>query len=201
MTDSKAPTPSDDHIPQVSHIALKLPPFWSGRVVAWFAQAEANFEISDIMRPPGVPHEVKHDTEHRILTTDGPPVAARPRRLAPQKLQAAQREFADMVSSDASSTHVGAALQQRVNNQWEPLAFFSKKLTPRQTTWPAYYRELLGVYEAVQHFRLTRAPDSVSTKPTAAPAATPQPAPSPLPAAPIRTRSGRRVRFKQVLDL
>lgn len=55
--------------------------------------------------------------------------------------------------TDASSTHIGAALQQRVNNQWEPLAFFSKKLTPRQTTWPAYYRELLGVYEAVQHFR------------------------------------------------
>ncbi|CAH0715072.1 unnamed protein product, partial [Brenthis ino] len=104
MTDSKAPTPSDDHIPQVSHIALKLPPFWSGRVVAWFAQAEANFEISEC--------------------------------------------FLDR-------------------------------------TFP----------------RLTRAPDSVSTKPTAAPAATPQPAPSPLPAAPIRTRSGRRVRFKQVLDL
>ncbi|CAH2101617.1 unnamed protein product [Euphydryas editha] len=55
--------------------------------------------------------------------------------------------------TDASSTHVGAALQQMVNNQWEPIAFFSKKLTPRQSTWPAYYRELLGVYEAVQHFR------------------------------------------------
>ncbi|KAJ0177340.1 hypothetical protein K1T71_007349 [Dendrolimus kikuchii] len=35
----------------------------------------------------------------------------------------------------------------------ELLAFFSKKLTPRQTTWPAYYRELLAVYDAVQHFR------------------------------------------------
>jgi len=51
------------------------------------------------------------------------------------------------------ATHVGACLQQRVNDTWLPLAFFSKKLKPRQTTWPAYYRELLGIYEAVQHFR------------------------------------------------
>ncbi|KAG6439018.1 hypothetical protein O3G_MSEX000414, partial [Manduca sexta] len=53
----------------------------------------------------------------------------------------------------ASSTHVGACLQQFVDNAWQPIAFFSKKLTSRQATWPAYYRELLGVYEAVQHFR------------------------------------------------
>lgn len=55
--------------------------------------------------------------------------------------------------TDASSSHVGASLQQNVNNEWQPLAFFSKKLSPRHTTWPAYYRELLAVYEAVQHFR------------------------------------------------
>jgi hypothetical protein len=55
--------------------------------------------------------------------------------------------------TDASSTHVGACLQQQVKGSWEPLAFFSKKLSPRYTTWPAYYRELLAVYEAVQHFR------------------------------------------------
>ncbi|KAG6438720.1 hypothetical protein O3G_MSEX000172 [Manduca sexta] len=55
--------------------------------------------------------------------------------------------------TDASSTHVGACLQQRIDDDWQPLAFFSKKLTTRQSTWPAYYRELLAVYEAVQHFR------------------------------------------------
>lgn len=48
MNDCKAPTPTEDQIPHVAHIALKLPPFWSGRVVAWFAQAEANFEISGV---------------------------------------------------------------------------------------------------------------------------------------------------------
>lgn len=55
--------------------------------------------------------------------------------------------------TDASSTHVGACLQQLIDDNWQPLAFFSRKLSARQCTWPAYYRELLGVYEAVQHFR------------------------------------------------
>lgn len=55
--------------------------------------------------------------------------------------------------TDASSSHVGACLQQRVGNYWQPLAFFSKKLTARQAISPAYYRELLAVYEAVQHYR------------------------------------------------
>lgn len=55
--------------------------------------------------------------------------------------------------TDASSVHVGACLQQQVDGAWYPLAFFSRKLTPRQAQWPAYYRELLAVYESVQHFR------------------------------------------------
>lgn len=55
--------------------------------------------------------------------------------------------------TDASSTHVGACLQQWTDRGWQPLAFFSKKLTASQSSWPAYYRELLAVYTAVQHFR------------------------------------------------
>lgn len=55
--------------------------------------------------------------------------------------------------TDASSVHIGSCLQQQVNGEWFPLAFFSKKLTDKQTQWPAYYRELLAVYESVQHFR------------------------------------------------
>lgn len=55
--------------------------------------------------------------------------------------------------TDASSVHVGACLQQQLNEEWCPLAFFSRKLTAQQSQWPAYYRELLAVYESVQHFR------------------------------------------------
>lgn len=54
---------------------------------------------------------------------------------------------------DASLTSVGGAMQQYVNDTWQPLAFFSKKLSQRQSTWPAYHRELLAVYEGVRHFR------------------------------------------------
>lgn len=55
--------------------------------------------------------------------------------------------------TDASNSHVGACLQQKVGDAWEPLGFFSKKLNPRQSQWPAYYRELYAVYESVQHYR------------------------------------------------
>jgi hypothetical protein len=48
---------------------------------------------------------------------------------------------------------MGAVLQQRVDNAWQPLAFFSKKLNPAQQKYSAYDRELLAVYEAVKHFR------------------------------------------------
>jgi hypothetical protein len=48
---------------------------------------------------------------------------------------------------------MGHVLQQRVDNAWQPLAFFSKKLNPAQQKCNAYDRELLAVYEAVKHFR------------------------------------------------
>jgi cleavage and polyadenylation specificity factor subunit 1 len=48
---------------------------------------------------------------------------------------------------------MGAVLQQRVDNAWQPLASFSKKLNPAQQKYSAYDRELLVVYEAVKHFR------------------------------------------------
>jgi hypothetical protein len=47
---------------------------------------------------------------------------------------------------------MGAVLQQRVKNVWQPLAF-SKKLSPAQQKYSAYDRELLSIYEAVKHIR------------------------------------------------
>jgi hypothetical protein len=48
---------------------------------------------------------------------------------------------------------MGVVLQQRVQNAWQPLAFFSRKLSPAQQKYSAYDRELLAIYEAVKHFR------------------------------------------------
>jgi hypothetical protein len=55
--------------------------------------------------------------------------------------------------TDASISAMGAVLKQRVDNTWQPLAFFSKKLNLVQQKYSAYDRELLAVYEAVKHFR------------------------------------------------
>jgi hypothetical protein len=48
---------------------------------------------------------------------------------------------------------MGAVLQQRVDNVWQPLTFFSKKLILAQQKYSTYYGELLAVHEAMKHFR------------------------------------------------
>jgi len=55
--------------------------------------------------------------------------------------------------TDASEQSVGAALQQRCDDGWGPLAFFSKKLSPAETKYSAFDRELLAIYLAIKHFR------------------------------------------------
>jgi hypothetical protein len=55
--------------------------------------------------------------------------------------------------TDASDVAVGAVLQQRVNNVWQPLGFFSKRLQPAETRYSTFGRELLAVYLSTRHFR------------------------------------------------
>lgn len=55
--------------------------------------------------------------------------------------------------TDASSSALGAVLQQMVDDEWQPLAFYSKKLNKSQQLYSAYDRELLAIYESVKHFR------------------------------------------------
>lgn len=47
----------------------------------------------DITRPRGTPSSIKHQTKHHIEVTPGPPVAEKARRLAPDRLRAATKEF------------------------------------------------------------------------------------------------------------
>lgn len=54
--------------------------------------------------------------------------------------------------TDASDIGMGAALEQRSGNSWQPLAFFSKKFTPAETRYSAYDRELTAIYRAIKHF-------------------------------------------------
>ena len=54
---------------------------------------------------------------------------------------------------DASATHIGAVLQQKVSARTQPLAFFSRKLSATETRYSAFDRELLAVFSSIRHFR------------------------------------------------
>lgn len=55
--------------------------------------------------------------------------------------------------TDASDSAIGAVLQQQKENSWQPLAFFSRKLSSTQLKYSPYDRELLAIYESVKYFR------------------------------------------------
>ncbi len=53
----------------------------------------------------------------------------------------------------ASDTHVGAVLQQQVGQHWQPLGFFSKKLSKSEVNYSTFDRELLVAVSGIKHFR------------------------------------------------
>ena len=58
------------------------------------------------------------------------------------------------VAVDASSSHVGAVLQQASGPaRYRPLAFFSRKLSSAQSVYSTFDRELLAAFSAVRHWR------------------------------------------------
>ena len=54
---------------------------------------------------------------------------------------------------DASDSHMGAVLQQRIDEAWYPLAFFSRKLSDAEKKYSDFDRELLAAYLSIRHFR------------------------------------------------
>ena len=57
------------------------------------------------------------------------------------------------IMADASDHAVGAVLQQKIGDGWQPIAYFSKKLRPAETKYSTFDRELLAVYLSIKHFR------------------------------------------------
>ena len=55
--------------------------------------------------------------------------------------------------TNASTTAMGAVLQEQLQDVWQALAFFSRKLSPAQQKYSAYDKELLAIYEAMKYFR------------------------------------------------
>ena len=77
------------------------------------------------------------------------------RALAEAALLAHPEEGAEIsLAVDASDHHVGAVLQQLAPGRgWWPLAFFSQKLSPAQSRYSAFDRELLAAVSGIRHFR------------------------------------------------
>ncbi|XP_061663933.1 LOW QUALITY PROTEIN: uncharacterized protein K02A2.6-like [Syngnathoides biaculeatus] len=57
------------------------------------------------------------------------------------------------LTTDASDYAVGAVFEQWVGGAWQPLAFFSRQLVPRERKYSTFDRELLGLWLAIRHFR------------------------------------------------
>jgi len=82
-------------------------------------------QFPEVTRPDGAPKAVSHSTRHYIITTPGPPVAQKPRRLSTEKLEAAKKEFETMLclgiarpsqSSWASPLH----MVPKKGDDWRP---------------------------------------------------------------------------------
>ena len=48
---------------------------------------------------------------------------------------------------------MGASLDQLVDGEWKPLAFFSRKLSRAELKYSTFDRELLAIYLSIKHFR------------------------------------------------
>jgi hypothetical protein len=57
------------------------------------------------------------------------------------------------LATEASDTHFGGVMQQKTKDHWQPLGFFSRKLTDTESRYPTFDRELLAAQAAIKHFR------------------------------------------------
>ncbi|GBP39367.1 Transposon Tf2-6 polyprotein [Eumeta japonica] len=62
-------------------------------------------------------------------------------------------ELSQAFEACKEDTAIGAVLQQYDDNRWQPLAFYSHKLSPTQQKYSPYDRELLAIYESIKYFR------------------------------------------------
>jgi RNase H-like domain found in reverse transcriptase len=60
-------------------------------------------------------------------------------------------DFAEefVIQTDASHTQLGAVISQR----GKPIAFYSRKLKPKQTQYTTMERELMSIVETLKEFR------------------------------------------------
>lgn len=57
------------------------------------------------------------------------------------------------LTTDACHIAIDGVLEQHINEVWQPLGFFSKKLNSAQKNYSTYDRKLLAIYESINFFR------------------------------------------------
>jgi hypothetical protein len=57
------------------------------------------------------------------------------------------------LATDASDTHIGGVMQQKSGDHWQPLGFFSRKLSDTESCYSTFDLELLAAQAAIKHFR------------------------------------------------
>ena len=78
----------------ICHDSSPRPTLLPCRTMSAFKNILSDFPT--VLQPHATEEAVKHDVTHHIETT-GPPVSARPRRLAPDRLKSARQEFDHML--------------------------------------------------------------------------------------------------------
>lgn len=81
-------------------------------------------EFPDVCKPCRYDQPIKHNVQHHLVT-QGPPVHARPRRLPPDRLEVARREFQHMVSlgiirPSSSAWSSPLHMVPKSNGDWRP---------------------------------------------------------------------------------
>jgi len=97
-----------------------------------------------------------YDLATQIKKRDGPLAWTDETRTVFESCRAALADTAELahplpnvplrLSNDASNTAIGAVLEQLSDNGWQPLGFYSKKLSDPEKKYSAYDRELLAAY-------------------------------------------------------
>ena len=64
-----------------------------------------------------------------------------------------KRDAPTAFTVDASKTAVGGVLEQFINSDWRPIAFFSRRLRSSELKYSTFDKELLALYLAIRHFR------------------------------------------------
>jgi hypothetical protein len=57
------------------------------------------------------------------------------------------------LTTDASDTHIEGVMLNKSGDHWQPLGFFSRKLTDTESHYSTFDHKLLAAHAAVKHFR------------------------------------------------